>query len=601
VKEYRPYAAITNPVQRLSGFSQLQILNLSNNSLNYLPSTIFHACANLQTLDLSNNLIKNLETEIFHPLINLLRLDVRCNRLKSLNEAIFRNLSKLLTLDVSYNDIAHVAPTTFQYLTSLNTLILAANPLSSSLVLLSASRHLQIVDVSATGLKVVPTAVERTVRTLQLKGNLLSAIQSGDLDSYSLLSYLNLDNNHISYVEEDAMGRLELLDELHISKNKLFHVPRSLPEKLQLLDLSFNLIQNVSNQDFLNLSSLKELSLSNNHIHSIEEESFSGLLCLKTLDLSHNPLLVLPPLTGPLQLQVLNLSYLSNVSRIWRLGIRTFPVPNPGSVVNLNLEASPALSAMFMTDTSTLQRFVNMSTLCLRYSNLTIVRRDLYTLLPMLKEMDLEGNPWHCDREMLVTSEWLVRHNGARGIRDADTMHCATPPRLHGKPLEKLSLQDFSQNPGKMEKLNTLEIFRTQSSFKGAHESPSAGRIYLKSYENSIDNGDREIEKTSEALGVYQEKSKLPGSPDKSRQVNNASAHFNPSTLLNSTTTTPTITKTDPVKPALSVAPPLTNNSLEQGFIQTTPRVIDQVISDDVNSLFVLGTDSQENEAFETG
>lgn len=509
IKEFLPFASIRNPVPRGSGFTQLQILNLSNNTLTHLPPSFFHSCSCLQTLDLSDNLIKNFETEIFYPLVNLLRLDLRRNRLRSLNEPIFRNLSKLLTLDVSHNEIARLDPTTFQNLASLNTLILAGNPLSSGLVLLGAGRRLQVVDASDTGLGQAPTSLERTVRTLQLSGNLLTAIRCGDLDSYSLLSSLNLNSNRISYVEEDAMGRMELLAELHLSHNKLFHVPRSLPDNLEVLDLSYNLIQNISNADFLNLSALKELSISNNQIHFIEESVFASLASLRILDLSRNPVLVLPPLTGLKQLQVLNLSYLTNASRAWRFSLRTFPLPNPGSIEVLRLEASPALSNVFLTDTGTLQRFANLSELHLRFSNLTLMRKDIFTLLPALNSLQLEGNPWHCDREMLVTADWLRTH-GATGPEDGDTvntMHCATPVRLHGKPLVALSPGDFKEDPEKIyeiEKLNTLEIFKNQSSFKGVKGNPSGARIYLKSYENSIesvDNGRQEkIEKTSNAL-----------------------------------------------------------------------------------------------------
>lgn len=409
---------ITNSTVEYSGASkrvvspqqcdQLETLVLSNSSLTSLPSDLFYSCYCLTSLDLSGNLIENLPAATFHRLVHLISLDLHSNRLKTLDEVTFRYLDALQMLDVSRNQISRVSPTAFQSLAGLVTLNLAGNPLSASgLVLLGgAGRQLKVVDVSYTGLRQAPSTIEQTVTTLEMKGNAMTSVRCGDLDSYALLSSLNLDGNAISSVEDDAMGRMERLTYLILSHNALVQVPKSLPDVLQLLDLSYNAIRNVSKSDFVNLPRLKDLSLGGNPIHTMDVSSLSALVSLKTLDLSRNPLLVLPPLTGLDRLEVLNMA------------------------------ESPGLAHTFLSDTLTLHLLVSLAELRISFANLTALGHDLVNLLPALRVLALDGNPWHCDCTLLVTAQWL------RTITTTAS-NCATPARLKDRSLTSLSPVDF--------------------------------------------------------------------------------------------------------------------------------------------------------------
>ncbi|XP_017476615.1 PREDICTED: uncharacterized protein LOC108366665, partial [Rhagoletis zephyria] len=120
------------------------------------------------------------------------------------------------------------------------------------------------------------------VRTLKLTDNWLKIINSGDLDSYPLLQYLDLSHSRIENIEDDALGRLEILETLFLDHNQLAKVPISLP------------------------TSLEHLFLQHNEIMDIQPQSFTGLNNLQTLDLSGNKLLYLPALPLP-KLLTLNL------------------------------------------------------------------------------------------------------------------------------------------------------------------------------------------------------------------------------------------------------------------------------------------------------
>lgn len=462
-KEFLPFASLQNPKLRPKPDAKfpsklksknLQVLQLINNTITYLPRDTFQPFQNLQVLNLSNNLLKFIDDEIFTPLSNLLQLDIHNNRLESVSDLAFKNLTKLLYLDLSQNLLKNMAPSSFQYLTSLNILNLGSNPLSEkqeAMILLGTGKRLQVVDISRTGISQIPGILERSVRVLNLMGNHLLSIRCGDLDSYSLLSYLNLRSNKISYVEDDALGRLEFLDNLQISENNLFQIPKSLPNKLEILNLSYNNIQNITNLDFLNLSLLKELFLSSNQVSNIEGNAFNNLVHLKVLDLSRNPILTLPNIYGLVKLTVLNLSYFTNIPGTFTMKYKQFPVQSPENIEQLNLESSPVLTKIFLQDTKTLEMFRNLEELDIRFSNVTTMRKDIFALLTKLKVLKVEGNPWHCRKEILVLSEWLKNHkNNKDEVVDEDevnTAHCSTPVHLYKTALVDLTEKDFEFFP----------------------------------------------------------------------------------------------------------------------------------------------------------
>ncbi|EDV93233.1 uncharacterized protein LOC6563725 [Drosophila grimshawi] len=330
---------------QLSNFSQLQHLNVSNNSLSVLPTI----SSTLITLDLSCNRLSQLSGSFFEQRMpQLKQLNLAHNQLgKTIGRQAFYNLISLQTLQLSWNNIADIDYETFLALPSLQHLDLSHNQLSGSairalqgipdLVSLSIAHNPQVgaamqefvaswslkeLDASGTGLCQVPAALAQSVRTLKLSHNWLKSINCGDLDSYPLLQYLDLSHSRIAQVEDDALGRLELLELLFLDHNNLVRVPNDLPP------------------------SLEHLFVQHNRIMELQPQSFVGLKNLKTLDMSGNRLLYLPAL----------------------------PLPN---LLTLNLQSAGIES----------------------------VSQSIVHTLPQLRDLLLEDNPIRCS-DLLGMAEW---------------------------------------------------------------------------------------------------------------------------------------------------------------------------------------------------
>ncbi|XP_071998157.1 trophoblast glycoprotein [Engystomops pustulosus] len=84
--------------------SNLQKLDLSGNSLMYLPPDIFSSLPSLKHLDLSNNSLVSLRPGIFTSLDSLEVLDLRHNALKNLRNGTFKDFSNHSGLSVFLGD-----------------------------------------------------------------------------------------------------------------------------------------------------------------------------------------------------------------------------------------------------------------------------------------------------------------------------------------------------------------------------------------------------------------------------------------------------------------------------------------------------------------
>lgn len=102
---------------------------------------------------------------------------------------------------------------------------------------------------------------------LELPHCRICALRKFAFSKCPVLKYLNLRNNSINIM--DAMSFRGI-------------------KKLVYLDLSYNFIENLTNNLFFELGELDVLNLNNNHIHLIQTEAFAGLVHLKYLYLNHN-------------------------------------------------------------------------------------------------------------------------------------------------------------------------------------------------------------------------------------------------------------------------------------------------------------------------
>lgn len=414
-------------------------LSLAGNRISFIKPSSMADLKKLEYLDLSDNELLVL-AEIFDPLQSLQRLNLAGNKLLHVKPDWFRNLGRLVELDVSRNRLTFIPADTLRPLTSLAVFKLAENPLIERdlSLLLGTGRRLEIVDASRIGLLRVPAALTRSVRTLKLSGNQLTSVMSGDLDSYPLLTVLDLSANCLRIIEEDALGRLEMLQELILAGNILPTIPKSLPSRLRIFDLRQNAISKLRANDLQGLYYLKELNLSGNVIDSIEEGSFRLLPMLEILDISDNPIKLLPSdnLSGPSKLVTLRMSGLMSLTIAENQNHDTaFPILALERLVTLDVSRSPALAEQLLADNAALSACKCLQELNLSYTNISSMRSDLAYVLPMLEKLNLIGNEWNCSIDQFWLGKWTVQHRRTSG--DIST-RCTTPCEFEGRLLEEL-------------------------------------------------------------------------------------------------------------------------------------------------------------------
>ncbi|KAL7020727.1 hypothetical protein ACKWTF_011625 [Chironomus riparius] len=283
----------------------LETLNLSRNLITTIDGESFDNLINLNFLDLSSNQLSVIDPTLFRNKSNLSDVVLSCNRISVINKDIFFQLPSLRRLDLSHNDISDVVNDAFSDLTSLQILDLSFNrihiaslqtiqniaqlarlSIAGNVMLKNALRAFAVtwsimeLDYSHVGLCQVPDSLAQSVRILNLYGNFLNIIASGDFESYPFLHKLILSQNNLSSIEEDALGRLELLTILHLDHNKLTQIPSSLPSSLIKLYMQNNRIMELNSNDLMNLINLQVLDLSNNKIIYMPQLTLPALLLL---------------------------------------------------------------------------------------------------------------------------------------------------------------------------------------------------------------------------------------------------------------------------------------------------------------------------------
>ncbi|XP_044306174.1 transforming growth factor beta activator LRRC32 [Varanus komodoensis] len=320
-----------NSLTCIAGFNlrQLQILDLSRNSIETFHSTDSKEEFNLIWLDLSEN--KMLQFPVLPQVNKLAYLNLTKNILQSVMVQLIsddlehgwqdgplhllvqdqkRNASSpslpgLLHLDLSYNEIKSIPREFFASMSALQFLNLSKNCLqtfaaSSELV------SLAILDISFNSLKDLEwdEGMLANLQELNLQDNSLQGLRSDIFASLPLLWLLNLRSNNVSlcsWYSGLARRRLAAEDNGCVS---FANLPR-----LRYLDLSDNKLKNLPVKGFYG-TQLLALDLSVNWGLHIEEKSLSGLeTSLEHLDVHGNGMTALS-VNFPLfsRLRYLNLS-----------------------------------------------------------------------------------------------------------------------------------------------------------------------------------------------------------------------------------------------------------------------------------------------------
>ncbi|XP_037051674.1 toll-like receptor Tollo [Bradysia coprophila] len=296
------------PDAMLCPLTSLEYLNLTNNRLHDMISFHFSASpstrpskkcgANLQTLDLSHNNIDNLQAAIFSGLGKLQTLQLNNNKMNFIADRALEGLLSLLLINLSENALTNLPPELFNEARNIKEIYLQNNSLNVLAPGLFAElNQLAILDLSHNELTSywINSGTFKKLKMLvylDLSFNHIDKLEAAIFSELHDLEILKLNNNQIKYIPEQTFANQSKLTTLVLSNNQLLSVDlKTLAnlERLTLLSLDYNRISKIHRLAFVNCTSLQDLHLNGNKLDNVPE-ALREVTLLKTLDLGENRL-----------------------------------------------------------------------------------------------------------------------------------------------------------------------------------------------------------------------------------------------------------------------------------------------------------------------
>ena len=337
---------------------KLRRLDLHSGTLRKIGADAFRNLPKLEVLYLNDNAIQTIEADAFRGLSSLRLLDLRGNKLAELPDSAFNGLN-LETLRLTNNRIITIGNDTFKGAT-VHTLELSGNAIwklpANALLPLRSNLTKLIWNNNAQPLKIARTA---------FKGVHLFELSLVNSSLHSDTSFLQ----HVNAKTLDLSGNQLSPSSLNLSK----YTSMQSVLNLRMRNMSLTAI---SAQLLPKSRWLREIDLTGNKLTVVSGDSFKWVTSLETIRLDGNLLTRLPERLAEVVPGLLVLRVLGN------------------RITNL--------------DASTLAPFIDRS---LRTLDISSNRIQTFhkSLRPLLSKIDIfaNGNPLHCNCELLWYREWL--------------------------------------------------------------------------------------------------------------------------------------------------------------------------------------------------
>uniref|UniRef100_A0A8C4RY08 LRRCT domain-containing protein n=1 Tax=Erpetoichthys calabaricus TaxID=27687 RepID=A0A8C4RY08_ERPCA len=366
-------------------------LKLSANQLTWLPRGVFDSLAQLEQLFLNKNDLYCLPPGIFGSMVHLTELDLSSNHFSAFDEGIFANLSRLRVLNLGRNQLKSLPVNIFRPLSQLLELLLFSN---------------QMEDIQANTFKTLRNLVE-----LKLHSNLIQSLPPELFHCMPHLVNLTLSKNRLEELPPQTFFHLVNLTQLTIFENPLRELPPMLfgnmPHMKEFF-LSSTDLPTIPAHVFNNMSGLEQLYITlNKRLTVLPKESFRGLSQLKNLKLHTNSLETLEEqLLAPLvNLQTLILH-------------------------DNQLHSLPS---------NILQGLSQLTTIDLSNNMLPSLPKELLDSATALQDVQLVGNPWVCNCNILGFVFWLQTHQDK--VHNSSALSCSSLGPLHGEVLLKVPMR----------------------------------------------------------------------------------------------------------------------------------------------------------------
>lgn len=431
----------------------MSTLQLRNNKLGSINSSVFHLCAHVKDLDLQRNQINSTDEGAFRSMKELKVLTLSDNGLPSVPAAT-RNLPNLMELDLSKNKISALHCDDFANMTKLQRLKLSANLISSlSSCVFKDVTKLEVLKLQNNSISQLNRAFKMylpNLKQLHLNSNKLVAINHGEFGGLRSLQNLSLHSNQIKKLGKGSFIGLKNLTDI-------------------LLQLNLIATEQIAGGVFNDLINLRRLDLSNNHIRYYNSQPlpnppFLHLSLLETLTIpsqrrrgrSQLPRNILKGLSNLLeftcrnsQLVLLPLDMFSYTPRLQRLDISSndFTDLSPTlfhpikDVRSLYISRTRLRSLEFLRNA----RLSKLNFLQSKKNVFSVINEDVFESLPELNYVDFQGNSFTCDCDNAGFLQWVKKNNKTQ-VFDAYNFECNYPLELKGKKLLNLDTQSCTVN-----------------------------------------------------------------------------------------------------------------------------------------------------------
>lgn len=256
-------------------YSELRLLDLSNNQIFLAEDKIFIYQNKLLQLHLNNNKISDVNNNTFKGLMRLETLNLRGNYIMELRNGVFATIPNIEYLNLGQNRIVTIEPEAFSGLKNLKSLYLDDNILTS---------------IPNFAFKHIPYLAE-----LFIGLNSLNTLENDAFRNLINLAALDLHGSLLTNISSESFYRLKNLKSLDLSDNPMTKVPtaalRSL-QRLESLKLGQTDVEIIEEGSFFGLSFLRKVDISGcKSLKQIMPGAFAANPNLETITISSNKLL----------------------------------------------------------------------------------------------------------------------------------------------------------------------------------------------------------------------------------------------------------------------------------------------------------------------
>lgn len=278
--------------------NKLLQLHLNNNKINDINNKTFKGLVRLEMLNLRGNFILNLKNNTFTNNPNVEYLNLGQNRITFIESEAFKGLKKLKSLYLDDNSLAAIPGFSFLFIPYLVELFIGMNSfysLENSAFL--NLKSLAVLDMNGCQFKNLSYSAFyhlTNLKSLDISNNMLKTIPTKVLSLLNRLESLKIGQNYFETIEEGSFFGLTFLRKIDISGNKeLKNIQPGAfaanPSLETIIITSNKLLNNIHDGVFSGLPNIKNIDLRNNAFETIREQLLQWTL-LKSFELAENPI-----------------------------------------------------------------------------------------------------------------------------------------------------------------------------------------------------------------------------------------------------------------------------------------------------------------------